>query len=85
MCLPSILEGTAGIALEAMAAGTPIVSTRLEGMAGILEHERNSLIVEPRDPHAMATAATAIESTRVLRVVGWRVIKGISFTARSSC
>ncbi len=56
MALPSLFEGTAGIALEAMAIGTPIVSTRLEGMAGILEHERNSLIVEPRDPVAMAAA-----------------------------
>ncbi len=56
MALPSLFEGTAGIALESMAIGTPIVSTRLEGMAGILDHERNALIVEPRDPAAMAAA-----------------------------
>jgi glycosyltransferase involved in cell wall biosynthesis len=56
MALPSIFEGTAGVALEAMALGTPIVSTELEGMLGILEHERNALVVPQRDPSAMAAA-----------------------------
>lgn len=56
MALSSVFEGTAGIALEAMALGTPIVSTELEGMTGILEHERNALIVPQGDPAAMAAA-----------------------------
>lgn len=62
MALPSRFEGTAGIALEAMAVGTPIVSTRLEGMVGILVHERNSLIVEVGDIQAMASAITRVLS-----------------------
>lgn len=56
MALPSVFEGTAGVALEAMALGTPIVSTNLEGMAGILEHETNALIVPVRNPKSMAAA-----------------------------
>jgi glycosyltransferase involved in cell wall biosynthesis len=44
------------VALDAMALGTPIVSTELEGMLGILEHERNALVVPQRDPSAMAAA-----------------------------
>jgi glycosyltransferase involved in cell wall biosynthesis len=66
MALPSVFEGTAGIALEAMAIGTPIVSTRLEGMLGILEDERNALIVEPRDPTAMASAIGRLLDNEVL-------------------
>ena len=56
MALSSHYEGTAGIALEAMAMGTPIVSTRLDGMEGILEHEVNALVVDIGDVAAMAAA-----------------------------
>lgn len=40
-------EGAAGALIEAMATGTPIVSTRLDGLEGVLEHGRNALVVEP--------------------------------------
>jgi glycosyltransferase involved in cell wall biosynthesis len=56
MALASRYEGTAGIALEAMALGTPIVSTRLDGMEGILVDEVNSLLVDIGDVAAMAAA-----------------------------
>ncbi|MEI7547129.1 MAG: glycosyltransferase family 4 protein, partial [Actinomycetota bacterium] len=56
MALPSLFEGTAGIALEAMAVGTPIVSTRLDGMEGILQDGVNSLLVDCGDAPAMAAA-----------------------------
>ena len=56
MALPSLLEGTAGVALEAMAVGTPIVSTRLDGLEGILIDEHNALVVPIGDPPAMAAA-----------------------------
>ena len=66
MALSSTAEGTAGIALEAMALGTPIVSTELEGMTGILEHERNALVVPQRDPSAMAAAIRRLLDDRAL-------------------
>ena len=56
MALSSHYEGTAGIALEAMALGTPIVSTRLDGMEGILVHDTNALLVGIGDVPAMAAA-----------------------------
>ena len=39
-------EGAAGALIEAMASGTPIVSTRLEGLEGVLGHGRNAVVVE---------------------------------------
>lgn len=37
-------EGAAGALIEAMAAGTPIVSTQLDGLEGVLEHGRNAWV-----------------------------------------
>ena len=66
MVLPSLYEGTAGIALEAMCLGTPIVSTRLDGMEGILVDGRNALIVEPGDVGGIAAAVEQVLRDRGL-------------------
>lgn len=66
MALPSHFEGTAGIALEAMALGTPIASTDLKGMQGILVHERNALISAIGDVDAMAASITRLLRDRAL-------------------
>lgn len=54
LVVSSHVEGTAGVALEAMALGTPVVSTDLEGLRGVLTHEENSLLVPPANPAALA-------------------------------
>ncbi len=56
MALSSRNEGTAGVALEAMGVGTPIVSTRLAGLEGILVNDHNALIVSVGAPGEMADA-----------------------------
>lgn len=43
----SLREGAAGALIEAMASGTPIVSTRLEGLDGVLTDGINAVVVEP--------------------------------------
>lgn len=53
-------EGTAGAALEAMALLAPIVSTDVEGLHGILEHERNAILVPPDNPAALATGIARV-------------------------
>lgn len=54
--LPSLAEGTSNTLLEAMAAGLPIVATRVGGTPEIVEEGQTGLLVPPSDPAAMAQA-----------------------------
>ena len=54
LLISSRFEGTAGVAIEAMALGTPVVSRRLVGVEGVLEHERNALLTEGPSPEDLA-------------------------------
>ncbi len=52
--LPSRREGLGIAALEAMAAGRPVVATRVGGLAEAVIHEETGLLVPPEDPAALA-------------------------------
>ncbi|MBN1543379.1 glycosyltransferase [candidate division KSB1 bacterium] len=54
--LPSVDEGLPMVILEAMAAGKPIVATKVGGVAKAVEHNQTGLLIEPRDPHVLAIA-----------------------------
>ena len=60
--LPSVVTTTGdrdGIPvslMEAMAAGTPSVSTRVSGIPELIDHEREGLLVPERDAPALARA-----------------------------
>ncbi|HSH81105.1 MAG TPA: glycosyltransferase family 4 protein [Herpetosiphonaceae bacterium] len=49
-------EGLPTVLLEAMACGRPVVATAVSGALDVVEHERNGLLVPPRQPDAMAQA-----------------------------
>ena len=70
--LSSRTEGTPMVLLEAMAAGVPVIATRVGGIPDVVSHEE-ALLVPADDPQSLATAlrmvwndpqAAALRSTR---------------------
>ena len=51
---PSLVEGMPLTLLEAMASGMPVVTTNTCGMADVVEHEVNGLLVSPADADKLA-------------------------------
>lgn len=54
--LPSFAEGVPVVLMEAMAAGVPVVTTRIAGVAELVDHDHSGLLVPPGDTHALANA-----------------------------
>ncbi|MEM8620180.1 MAG: glycosyltransferase family 4 protein [Actinomycetota bacterium] len=71
--MASHYEGTAGAAIEALAAGTPVVATNVAGVAGVLEHDQNARLVAPARPDLLAEALGDVLVDDSLRA---RLIRG---------
>ena len=55
--LPSLFgEGLPMVVLEAMAAGVPVVATRVEGVPEAIEHGVHGVLAEAGNPSALADA-----------------------------
>lgn len=69
--LPSVNEGMGRVLLEAGAAGTPSVASRVGGVPDIIEDGRTGILVPPRDPEALARAIrTLAEDERLRQAMG---------------
>ncbi len=64
LLLPSRFEGLSLVALEAMAAGLPIVASDAPGNAELLEHETSGWLVPAGDAAALAAAVLAALADR---------------------
>lgn len=62
--LPSRFEGLPLAILEAMAAGLPVVATRIGGTEEAVEHQSTGVLVPPGDPGRLAEAVAALLTDR---------------------
>jgi len=53
-------DGIPNVLAEAMAAGLPVVSTRVSGIPELVEDRRTGLLVGPKDPAALADAVEGL-------------------------
>ncbi len=67
MVLPSLFESFPIVLLEAMAAGLPVVASRVGGIAEVVEEGRTGLLVEPGNPRDLAHALELLISDPKLR------------------
>ncbi|MCD4726548.1 MAG: glycosyltransferase, partial [Pirellulales bacterium] len=61
LILPSLFgEGLPMVVLEAMAAGVPVVATRVSGVPEAIRHGRDGVLTDTADPDALARAIAAV-------------------------
>jgi len=58
--IPSLSEGFALVAAEAMALGKPVVGTTVGGLVDVVADGETGLLVPPADPEALAAAAARL-------------------------
>lgn len=60
MLLPSLSEGIANVAMEAMASGLPVITTNCGGMRELVNDKESGFIVPIRDAESMAKQIMAL-------------------------
>jgi glycosyltransferase involved in cell wall biosynthesis len=60
LVLPSLWEGFGYAAVEAMAAGLPVVATATSSLPEVVEDGKTGILVEPRNSRAIADAVTGL-------------------------
>lgn len=68
LVLPSFAEGVPVVLMEAMAAGLPVVSTRIAGIAELVEDGVSGRLVPPSDEEALARALLDVTASGAERM-----------------
>jgi glycosyltransferase involved in cell wall biosynthesis len=63
LALPSFAEGLPVVAMEAMAAGRPVIGTWIAGIPELVRDGETGWLVPPADPDALAAAIAAAAAT----------------------
>ncbi|MSQ14431.1 MAG: glycosyltransferase family 1 protein [Dehalococcoidia bacterium] len=84
-CAPATGQESFGIVLlEAMAAGTPVIASDIEGYSQVVSHGKEGLLVPPKDENALAMTIVHLLADRDMRSeMGRRGVesaKGYSWT-----
>jgi glycogen(starch) synthase len=64
MVIPSVYEPFGVVALEAMAAGVPVVASDVDGLGEIIKHEYSGVLVHARDPSSISWGISKVLSDR---------------------
>jgi glycosyltransferase involved in cell wall biosynthesis len=73
LCCPSVcVEGGPTVALEAQAVGTPVIGTRIGGLAEIVTDGENGWLVPPRDWRELARVLNEIAENFHTTIDKWR-------------
>jgi len=75
--LSSWSEGLPQSLLQAMAAGIPVVATRVGGVSEVVSHEKTGLLVEPGDHEALADGIIKVIREPILREQMVTLAKGL--------
>lgn len=67
LVIPSRSEGQGLVALEAMAAGVPLIATRVGGLAEMLTDNQTALLIPPAGPNALAHAIVRLRNDPALQ------------------
>lgn len=67
LVLPSLWEGFGIVLIEAMAAGKPVITTKISNMPEIVSHLKDGLLVPPSDDSALADAMMLLIKNQAMR------------------